>query len=135
MNIWMKASLMSLTMLSAIGLSACQSGATATPPEKPSKNLSHHTDDQGKPFDREGKRLHKLSAEERAKFEQKFQEHHAQREAKYKALQQACEGKVGQTINVKLGEQTVEGKCEVHFKPTKPERPQPPVAPKDRPAA
>ncbi|GAA5016512.1 hypothetical protein GCM10023206_28330 [Acinetobacter puyangensis] len=133
MNTWVKASLMSLTILSAIGLTACQSSATATP-EKPPKNLQHRADDLRKPFDREGKRLHKLTAEERAKFEEKMQEHRAQRDADRKALQQACEGKAGQTISVKLGDQSVEGKCEVRFQPTKPERLQPPAAPKNAPA-
>lgn len=134
MNTWVKASVMSLTILSAIGLSACQSSAPATP-EKPPKSLQHRADDLRKPFDREGKRMHKLTAEERAKFEKDMQERRAQRDADRKALQQACEGKAGQTISVKLGEQTIEGKCEIRFQPTKPERPQPPAAPKNAPAA
>jgi hypothetical protein len=48
-----------------------------------------------------------------------MQTRRAERQATMEALQKACEGKVGQTISIKVGEKTFDGTCQVRFKPTR----------------
>ncbi|KAA8731653.1 hypothetical protein F4V57_12070 [Acinetobacter qingfengensis] len=128
MSTWLKTSMMTLALASVVGLTACQSN-TAPHNDRPDHlPKSAHNDKQRPPLPHSGKPFDKMTDQEKAAFQQRMQEHQAKREA----LDKACEGKVGQTISVKVGDKTLEGKCEVNFKPNRPEKgQQPPLPPQD----
>lgn len=115
MNKALKTTMLGLGILSVMGLTACQNQATTKQitTEKSPEHLPRHM--MHKDFDRD--HMPRLSKEERIKFQQQRQQHHAESKAKHDALQKACEGKAGQNITVKIAEQTFTGKCEVFFQP------------------
>lgn len=62
-----------------------------------------------------------FTPEQKAAWEQ----HRAERKARFEQIQKACDGKAnGQTVNVQVGDKTLEGTCNLRFEP---KRPQPPV--------
>ena len=49
-----------------------------------------------------------------------MQQRRAERQAQFEQIQQACVGKtVGQAIQVKVGDKTIDGTCQIRFKPNK----------------
>ena len=115
-NLILAASLISMSILTA-----CQSTTAAT--EKPSEHRmmgKHHGGDQ------RGHRHHmkrmtpeNMTTEQRARWEQ----HQAERQAHFEQMQKACEGKSsGQPVQMKMGEKTIEGSCEMRFQPNKAQR-------------
>lgn len=130
-----KAAFISVGILSLMGLTACQS------PQKPTES-KHHMQQKGDHdlrhkgersewhgrsrdhHERSDRNHHRtpLTAEQKADVEKKRAERHAQHQAKRQILTQACEGKVGQTVSVKIGEKTIEGSCELQFRPTRSDR-------------
>ena len=57
-----------------------------------------------------------LTDAQRAELTKKFDQRLAQHQANQNAMAQACQGqKAGTTIQLKMGEQTINGKCEVRF--------------------
>lgn len=58
-----------------------------------------------------------MTEAERAEFEKARTERDQQRQNMHKQIQQACEGKIGQTVNFTLNDQTIQGSCHVGFKP------------------
>lgn len=64
------------------------------------------------------KRGEPLTDAQRAELTKQFDQRLAQRQAQQKAIAQACQGKTTETaIQIKLGEQTINGKCVVRFQP------------------
>ena len=138
-----KTALLSVGIVSVLGLTACQNApqdarAKGQPMPKPGQQF----DGKGRHFEKHGHhhamrgefrhggqdfRRGPMNAEQKAKFE-KMQ---AERKAKFDALQKACEGKAGQNISVKIGEQSFTGTCQVNFRP---DRPQPKTVPTNAPA-
>ena len=131
----LKASLLSVGILSVMGLTACQS----TPQSANAKQQMHQKGDryahhgdrkhwQGHSGHHEKHmRMHKsertpLTAEQRAEFEKKRTERLAQHQAQRDAITKACEGKAGQKVSLQVSNKTIEGTCEVQFRPTRPER-------------
>lgn len=114
----LKISVASLGLVSIVGLAACQSQPKPTdhPDRKEMPGDHKHRFDKG--HKKDGHRFDKRKA---MTEEQKaaMQTRRAERQATMQALQKACEGKVGQTISVKVGEKTFDGTCQVHFKPTR----------------
>ena len=131
----LKIALASLGLVSIVGLAACQSQPKPAdrsdhhPDRKEMRgdDMRHHNKDHHKGFDHkhgkdgrdhDGRRFDKriaLTAEQKAAM----QTRRAERHATMQALQKACEGKVGQTISVKVGEKDFDGTCQVRFKPTR----------------
>jgi hypothetical protein len=67
---------------------------------------------QGKHF----MKRHKLTPEQRAEMQQR----RAERQAQFEQIQQACVGKtVGQAIQVKVGDKTIDGTCQIRLNRTK----------------
>ena len=130
-----KIAIASIGLMSIVGLAACQSQpkpidrADLHPDRKEMRgdDMRHHNKDHQKGFDHkhckdgrdhDGRRFDKrkaLTAEQKAEM----QTRRAERQATMQALQKACEGKVGQTISIKVGEKTFDGTCQVRFKPTR----------------
>ncbi|MEG0342116.1 hypothetical protein ACK1JC_02740 [Acinetobacter sp. TY2] len=95
--------LVTASVISMGALTACQS-------TQGSKN-DHH----GRMMDRQDHNQHhnKMSPEQREEMKQM----HAQRKEMREQIQKACDGKtVGQTIQVKVGQQSVDGTCNMIFK-------------------
>lgn len=62
-----------------------------------------------------------LTDAKRAELTQQFDQRLAQRQAQQQAMLQACQGKKdGTAVQIKVGEQTVNGKCLVRFQPKAP---------------
>lgn len=62
-----------------------------------------------------------LTDAQRAELTKKFDQRLAQKQATQKAIAQACQGQTaGTAIQLKVGEQSINGKCEVRFQPNKP---------------
>lgn len=109
MNKLSKVVMLAATVVTMGSLAACQS--TTGPQEPPAR---HMMDDapQGKHF----MKRHKLIPEQRAEMQQR----RAERQAQFEQIQQACVGKtVGQAIQVKVGDKTIDGTCQIRFKPNK----------------
>ncbi|TXJ06123.1 MAG: hypothetical protein E6Q25_10040 [Acinetobacter sp.] len=111
---------LTFALLATLGLAACQSPSstkahthrtTTTHANMPEKMAEHMRKEQ--------RGWKKLTPEQRAEFQKKAEQRRTERQARFEMLQKACEGKAGQTINVKLNDKTVEGQCEVHFRPTR----------------
>lgn len=123
MNNMLKATVATISLVSVLGLTACQSQQAA--PEKdghrgPERGEMHHK----KGGEYRGEKRKALTAEQKAEMKKR----HEERKATMQALEKACEGKAGQAISVKIGEQTFDGKCEVRFKPNRPDPKQAPQA-------
>ncbi|WP_130804433.1 hypothetical protein [Acinetobacter ihumii] len=107
MNKISKVAMLTATIITMGSLAACQS--TSAP--EPRQDRAMMQGDHGKHFKR-----HKLTPEQRAEMQQ----HRAERKAQFEQIQKACVGKtVGQAIQVKVGDKTIDGTCEVRFKPNK----------------
>ncbi|EHU3265767.1 hypothetical protein [Acinetobacter baumannii] len=101
MKMTAKIALFSAAIVTMGSLAACQS---TTQPPKPEHGMM-----QDGPRDGHHHRM----------------KHRAERKARFEQIQKACEGKaVGQTVNVQVGDKTLEGTCNLRFEP---KRPQPPV--------
>ena len=62
-----------------------------------------------------------LTDAQRAEMVKQFDQRLAQRQAQQQAIAQACQGKAnGSAVQIKAGERTIDGKCEVRFKPAAP---------------
>lgn len=67
-----------------------------------------------------------LTDAKRAELTKQFDQRLAQRQAQQQAIAQACQGKAnGTATQIKVGEQTLNGKCEVRFQPKPPAIPAP----------
>ena len=94
-----KIALVTASLLSMGALTACQS-TSAPKHEHDSRMMGHQHG-------------HRMSPEQREQFKQM----RAERKAMHQLMQQACEGKTaGQSVQVKSGEKTVEGTCNMIFK-------------------
>lgn len=95
-----KIALVTASILSMGALTACQS-TTSPKPEQDGRMMGHHKHDRH------------MSPEQREQFKQM----RAERQAFHEQIQKACDGKtVGQTAQVKAGEKTVDGTCNMVFK-------------------
>lgn len=64
------------------------------------------------------KRAEPLTEAQRAEKKKQFEQRIAQHKVHQQALQQACQGKTaGQSVQIKVGEQTLSGQCKVVFQP------------------
>lgn len=125
MKLFTKSIILVASLVSMGALTACQSTTAATEksPEKRMMDKHHGGEYRGH---HHGKRDHmkrmnpeKMTAEQRAKWDQR----QVERKARFEQIQKACEGKTtGQTVQLKIGEKTIDGSCEMKFKPTKMER-------------
>lgn len=87
------------SVLSMGALTACQSTKHATSEDHP-QMMKHHQDYKGR----------HLTAEQREQFKQ-------MRAQLHKQMQQVCDNKaVGSTVQVKAGDKTVDGTCQISFK-------------------
>ncbi len=69
----------------------------------------------------EFKRGEALTDAQRVELVKKFDQRLAEKQARQQAIAKACKGqKDGKAVQIKAGSQTVDGKCEVRFQPTKP---------------
>lgn len=67
-----------------------------------------------------------LTDAKRAELTKQFDQRLAERQAKQQAIMKACQGKTdGSTVAIKVGEQQINGKCEVRFQPKAPVAPTP----------
>ncbi|KGT48025.1 MULTISPECIES: hypothetical protein [Acinetobacter] len=97
-----KTILVSASVLSMGALTACQSTNNVQSETHPKMMKQHH--DQ---------REHRLTPEQREKFQQKRAEYAELQ----KQIRQACDNKaVGSTVQVKAGEKTIDGTCNIYFK-------------------
>lgn len=97
--------ILAATLVCAGSLAACQS--TPTPKEPPNPMMDGSPN---KPF----MKRHHFTPEQRAEMQQR----RAEREAQFAQIQQACTGKtIGQSVQVTLKDKTIDGTCELHFKP------------------
>lgn len=119
MNKMAKITLCMATVISMGSLAACQS---TMPPQDP--NAPKMMDG---PAGKHWMKHYKLTPEQRADMQQR----RAERKAEFEQIQKACTGQaVGQTIQVKMGDKTIDGTCELRFKPSKMnDRMAPPPAP------
>ena len=126
-----KTALVSMGLVSVLGLTACQS-TSQVQKDKAAKSERGYKGDARGHFSKEHRHHHAMRGEGRhgmpmrrspmtAEQKQQFEKMQAERKAKVDALQQACDGKAGQTISVKIGEQTFNGKCQVSFRPDRPQ--------------
>ncbi|QIO08034.1 hypothetical protein [Acinetobacter lanii] len=103
MNTMSKIAILTASVLSVGALTACQ---TTTAP-KDAKG-AHQFD--GRHADRMDR---KMSPEQREAFKARQE----QRKQAFEQIKKACDGKaVGQAVQVKLGEKTIDGSCAIHFK-------------------
>ena len=112
----LKIAVASLGLVSIVGLAACQSQPKPADhaDRKEMRGDHKHRFDKGHKKDGHRFEKHKAMTEEQKAA---MQTRRAERQATMQALQKACEGKVGQTISVKVGEKTFDGTCQVRFKP------------------
>ncbi|WP_180089823.1 hypothetical protein [Acinetobacter sp. YH12219] len=67
-----------------------------------------------------------LTDAKRAELTKQFDQRLAERQAKQQAIMKACQGKTdGSAVAIKVGEQQINGKCEVRFQPKAPVAPTP----------
>ena len=67
-----------------------------------------------------------LTDTKRAELTKQFDQRLAERQAKQQAIMKACQGKTdGSAVAIKVGEQQINGKCEVRFQPKAPVAPTP----------
>ena len=92
----------SASVLSMSALTACQSTKNVPSQDHP-QMMKHYQDHKGR----------HLTPEQREQFKQM----HAQRAELHKQMQQACDNKaVGSAVQVKAGDKTVDGTCQIYFK-------------------
>lgn len=110
-----KIAMLCTSLVAMGGLVACQSTSSAN--QKSEHRMMKHGDqrDEGRGGERGHSGKKHMTEEENAQHEQ----HRAAFEAQVK---QACAGKEGQTVKLTIDNKTVEGTCEVKFKPVKPEK-------------
>lgn len=120
-----KISLLVLSLTSVMGLTACQSNPNRA--DQPKMQASKFDHGHHKMHHKGKKHMHaeryarhgqpRLSPEQR----EIWQKQREQRVAQRQLIQQACNGKTsGQTIQVKVGDKTIDGTCQLRFKPTAP---------------
>ena len=65
-----------------------------------------------------------LTDAKRAELTQKFEARLAEKQQRQQAITKACQGqKVGQTVQIKVGDKTLNGQCQVRFQPKAPVAP------------
>ncbi|QNX09261.1 hypothetical protein IC784_03100 [Acinetobacter seifertii] len=110
MKMTAKIALFSAAIVTMGSLAACQSMNQPPKPEHGMMQDGHHR-----------MKHREFTPEQKAAWEQ----HRAERQARFEQIQKACEGKAnGQAVNVQVGDRTLEGTCNLRFEP---KRPQPPV--------
>jgi len=119
MKMTAKIALFSAAIVTMGSLAACQS----TPQ---TSNSDHHMMQDG-PRDGHHRMKHReFTPEQKAAWEQ----HRAERKARFEQIQKACEGKAnGQAVNVQVGDKTLEGTCNLRFEPKRPQQPMTAPAP------
>lgn len=91
--------------------------------ERPMRGDIRPTPEQARGF-AGAKRGEPLTDAQRAELVKQYDQRLAQRQAQQKALVQACQGKKdAATAQIKVGEQTINGKCHVRFQPKAPVAP------------
>lgn len=100
MNTISKIAIVTASVLSVGALTACQTTSTPNDAQGPQKH-GHYKQDR------------KMSPEQREKFKQ----HQAERKQVAEDIKKACDSKaVGQAVQIKAGEKTIDGTCVIHFK-------------------
>ena len=103
MNTMSKIAIMTASVVSIGALTACQ---TTTAP----KDAQAHQKFDGRHADRMDR---KMSPEQREMFKAR----QAERKQVFEQIQKACDGKaVGQTVQLKVGEKAIDGRCNIYFK-------------------
>lgn len=91
--------------------------------QRPMRGDIRHTSEQTRGF-AGAKHGEPLTDAQRAELVKQYDQRLAERQAKQKALIQACQGKKdAATAQIKVGEQTIHGKCHVRFQPKAPVAP------------
>lgn len=132
MKLITKSIILAASLISMGALTACQSTTAATEKSSEHRMMGKHHDGEYRGH-HHGKRDHmkrmnpeKMTPEQRAKWDQR----QAERKARFDQIQKACEGKTaGQTVQLTVGDKTINGSCEMKFKPSKMERPAPVAQP------
>lgn len=106
-----KIAMLCTSLVAMGGLVACQS--TSSTNQKSEHRMMKHGEHHNAERGYFGKK--RMTEEERAQHEQRRAAFDAQ-------VKQACAGKEGQTVKLTIDNKTVEGTCEVKFKPVKPEK-------------
>lgn len=105
MNKMTKIALATASILSVGALTACQSTHTPKDADQPQRMHGHKQD-------------HHMTPEQREQFKEK----RAERKQVMQNIKQACDGKtVGSAVQIKVGEQTLDGTCAISFKPNRDE--------------
>lgn len=114
MNMTSRLGLISLSLVAVATLTACQS--TATQHGKAEKQHQHGNPD-GQYHKGQAHRGHhdrNMTPEQKQQWKQQS----AGRKQLFKDMQQACDGKaLGQSVQLKAGDQVVSGQCQMMFKP------------------
>lgn len=99
MNAMTKIAMLTTGLISMGALTACQT--TTAPQEKDPRHFkNHHKQDR-------------MTPEQRELYKQKRTE----RQQMFEQVKKACDGKaVGTAVQIKAGEQVINGSCEIHFK-------------------
>lgn len=104
MNSMTKIALVGASALSIGALTACQSTNTVKDKDSDHARMMH---------DHHQKHDHKMTLEQR----EQFQQARAERKQVFEQIQKACDGKsVGQSVQIKAGDKTIDGTCSMHFK-------------------
>ena len=105
MNTMSKIAILTASVLSVGALTACQTTTAPKDAKGPHQFDGRHADRMDR----------KMSPEQREAFKARQE----QRKQAFEQIKKACDGKaVGQAVQVKLGEKTIDGSCAIHFKPT-----------------
>ena len=99
-----KIALVGASVLSIGALTACQSTHTVKDKDSDHARMMH---------DHHQKHDHKMTPEQRKQFQQT----RAERKQVFEQIQKACDNKaVGQSVQIKAGEKTIDGTCSMRFK-------------------
>ncbi|WP_273778527.1 hypothetical protein [Acinetobacter sp. GSS19] len=127
MNKMKKIAIFGASLLAVTALTACQS------PHATQESAQHHMHAMQQPMDMMSDDQHRhmmahmqegqmgagreLTPEQRAAWEK----HRAEHRTHFEQVRKACEGKTaGQSVQVKLGDTTIQGTCELRFQPSAP---------------
>ena len=85
---------------------------------KAMQEMKHEFKERGGMMRHHGPRMKDMTEEQRAQIQQQFEQKRQERQAQWDTLQKSCEGQSnGKTVQVKLGEKTVDGTCVIKFQP------------------
>lgn len=103
MNTMSKIAIMTASVLSVGALTACQTTTAPKDAKGPHAFEGRHADRMDR----------KMTPEQREAFKAR----QAERKQVFEQIKTACDGKaVGQSVQIKAGEKTLEGTCNIHFK-------------------